>query len=581
LRAKRGVPKGQRAIRQNIGEGIVGLAAEIREPVLVHDVTAGKWANVYKQVILSTRSELAVPLVDESGLLGVINVEHPEAGAFSKDDQALLEALAVQAVTAIHSVELYQKLERQIQSLRALSDISIRIQDRRYTLDTVLRLLLTGVTAGEGLEFSRAMLFLADNEMTKLQGKMAIGAQTREEAESIWKRLDEEVNSLGARENILPSLLDQAEEFSIAVMEEEERDWPLSTAMQSVCIPIERDAGALSVCLQKGDPVIVEDAQPDPFRETIEQITQPGDMGRAFVCVPLLGKGGPTGALVVDNRFLMSEREIDEDAIDCLEAFAGVMAMSIENARLQTRLAEEQRLATWKEFTVRIAHIIGTRTAVIEGALTRIRFCLLEKDAVKVEHLRKAQIALKEFREFTAPLELRFDQLDLTKTLRATIQEIRHSVDCPIELVVPEDPLILQGDPNRLSDAFIELIRNAHEAMQQDTGRLPLITITAGLEAAPAGPRAVARIEFANTGPGIPEADKKHIFEPFFSTKGKGSGLGLAIVKNIIEEHEGTIEEIGIPEAGARFIVRLPTIESKPHLEQKGGRNGQDSRSGR
>jgi len=117
--------------------------------------------------------------------------------------------------------------------------------------------------------------------------------------------------------------------------------------------------------------------------------------------------------------------------------------------------------------------------------------------------------------------------------------------------------------------------------MQQDTGRLPLITITAGVEAAPAGPRVVARIEFANTGPGIPEADKKHIFEPFFSTKGKGSGLGLAIVKNIIEEHEGTIEEIGIPEAGARFIVRLPTIESKPHLERKGGRNGQNSRSGR
>jgi GAF domain-containing protein len=367
-RVERDVPEGCRTIRQNIGEGIVGLAARRKESVLAHDVTTEEWAGVCKDAIPGTRSELAVPLVDESGLLGVLNLKHPEVGAFSEDDQALMETLALQAIIAIHSVELNRKLERQVKCLRSLSIIATRIQDARYELDTVLRLLLTGVTAGEGLGFSRAMLFLTDDTGTRLQGKMAIGEQTREGAEATWERLDEDADSLRARgEDVLTSLLDQAEEFSIAVREGRERDWPLSTAVQSISIPIEESGGALSVCMLEGKSIIVKDAQPDPFRKIIEQISQPDDTGRAFACAPLVGKEGVIGTLVADNRFLLGEREIEEEKISSLEAFAGVTAMSIENARLQERLTEERRQATWEEFTVRVAHTMSTRVGAIEG----------------------------------------------------------------------------------------------------------------------------------------------------------------------------------------------------------------------
>lgn len=581
LRAQRGVPEDQRPASQNIGEGVVGLAAERREVILIPDVTAEEWSQIYKEVVPSTRSELAVPLVDESGLLGVFNLEHPEAGAFNEDDKSLLETLAVQAVIAIHTVDLYQKLERQIRSLHSLSTIATRIQDVTYELDTVLRLLLTGVTSGEGLGFSRAMLFLTDDEETKLQGRMAIGACARQEAEATWERLDEEARSLKARgEDVLTSLLNQTEQFSIAVAQRGETDWPLNTALQGVCIPIERGAGALSVCVLEGKPAIVADTQPDPFREIIEQVTQPGDTGHAFACVPLVGKGRIIGALVVDNRFLTSEREVDEGAISCLEAFAGMIAMSIENARLQTRLAEEQRLATWKKFTARIAHIIGTRISVIKDTVTQLRFGLLEEGGLRgrlaeetrvyLEELAsgiyKAEMVLRDFRQFAQPLQLQLQELDLTQVIRTVLQDMRHGIDFPIELDWPDQPLTIQGDADELFHAFAELIGNAQEAMQQDTSRLPLMTITAGVEAATAGPGSIVRVEFVNTGPGIPEVDKDRIFEPFFSTKGRGSGLGLAIVRDIIEEHEGTIKEIGMPEAGARFVVLLPLLEQKAHL---------------
>jgi len=593
-KAQRGLPEGHDMIRQKVGEGIVGLAAQKRVPILVHDVRAGEWARIYEEVVPDTRSELAVPLVDESGLLGVLNVEHPEVGAFSDDDLALLETLAVQAIIAIHSVDLYQKLGRQIQSLRSLSAIATRIQDARYDLDTVLRLLLTGVTAGEGLGFSRAMLFLTDEAGAQLQGKMAIGAQTREEAEAIWKSLDARTNRLMAEgKSILTYLLDQAETFSTLVTEKRRRDWPLSRAIKGICIPIEQGAGALSACVLEGKTVVIESGQPDPFRRLIEQISRPGDGGRAFACAPLVGRGKTIGVLVVDNRFLISEGEIEEGTLNCLEAFAGVMAMSVENTQLQARLAAEQRTATWREFTAQTAHIIGTRIAVIGGALTELRSHLLDNEAVKPGFLgetrallgelaggiRKAQIALEEFRQYAAPLELRLAELDLANMLKATIQEVQPSVDCLIEPILPSAPIVLQGDSLRLSHAFIELVRNAQEAMQQAHVKAPRVTIAVTVEVPPSVPLPGARIEFADTGPGIPEADKVHLFEPFFSRKGWGSGLGLAIVKKIIEQHKGTIDEIGTPGTGARFIIRLPILRYGVCLKQEGGGGGDDQNS--
>ena len=342
-----------------------------------------------------------------------------------------------------------------------------------------------------------------------------------------------------------------------------------------MCIPIEEGVGALSACALEGKTVVIEDGQHDPFRRLIEQISRPGDEGRAFACAPLVGKGKTIGVLVVDNRFLTSEGEIEEGALNSLEAFAGVMAMSIENARLQARLAEEQRLATWKEFTARIAHTIGTRIAVIDGSVTQLRSCLLEEGGVGGEQLEEVQIYLRgltdgivkaktvltEFRRFAVPLELKFEPLDLIQVVKGATREIQHGLDFPIELILPDELLTVRGDPIGLSDVLAELIRNAQAAMQQDTGRAPYITITISAETLPAVPGRVAQIEVADTGPGIPDEYRKRMFEPFSTTKGRGSGLGLVIVKDIIGQHQGTIEEAGAPGTGARFVIRLPVFK--------------------
>jgi signal transduction histidine kinase len=74
-----------------------------------------------------------------------------------------------------------------------------------------------------------------------------------------------------------------------------------------------------------------------------------------------------------------------------------------------------------------------------------------------------------------------------------------------------------------------------------------------------AGAQPCIELEVEDTGCGIPPEALDHVFEPFYTTKGRrGTGLGLAVSWGIVEAHGGTIELVSRPGAGTRFTVRLP-----------------------
>jgi two-component system NtrC family sensor kinase len=71
-------------------------------------------------------------------------------------------------------------------------------------------------------------------------------------------------------------------------------------------------------------------------------------------------------------------------------------------------------------------------------------------------------------------------------------------------------------------------------------------------------------ISVADTGPGIPEAVRATLFEPFVTTKaeGQGTGLGLSITYGIVREHEGAIRCDSVVGHGTRFTLTMPLAES-------------------
>ena len=118
--------------------------------------------------------------------------------------------------------------------------------------------------------------------------------------------------------------------------------------------------------------------------------------------------------------------------------------------------------------------------------------------------------------------------------------------------------LTVHADENRIKQAFINIVINALQAMPNG-GELK-IRIYADTSVTSEGYHDLVKIEFRDTGGGIPKESLKHIFDFYYTTKKGGTGLGLAIAQQIIDEHEGRIEVESILDESTIFTVTLPLV---------------------
>jgi PAS domain S-box-containing protein len=124
------------------------------------------------------------------------------------------------------------------------------------------------------------------------------------------------------------------------------------------------------------------------------------------------------------------------------------------------------------------------------------------------------------------------------------------------ELTVGLPPV--PGDAEQLYQAFLNLVANAIDAMEEGG----TLTVRLGWprpeDGADAAPRDRLVVEVADTGSGIKPEESPNVFNPFFTTKSGGTGLGLAIAHKIIEDHGGAVTFRAAPDQGTVFTVGLP-----------------------
>ncbi len=178
----------------------------------------------------------------------------------------------------------------------------------------------------------------------------------------------------------------------------------------------------------------------------------------------------------------------------------------------------------------------------------------LQQDCERMEDLMKQVLA------FAKPFEYKMEELDVENSIKRVLDRFRpHMARVNIQYRITVEPGTprVEGDQRALEQVWTNLINNAIQAMGPDGGNLavkvrPVKTID-NL------PR--VEISITDTGTGIPDEARDHIFEPFYTTKRNGTGLGLAITKRIVATHKGSIQVTSIP-GGTVFQVQLPLANS-------------------
>jgi nitrogen fixation/metabolism regulation signal transduction histidine kinase len=161
-----------------------------------------------------------------------------------------------------------------------------------------------------------------------------------------------------------------------------------------------------------------------------------------------------------------------------------------------------------------------------------------------------------EFARFARMPPPRLEAADLSDVIRQTAQlyeERLGGVELDLQLE-PQMPLAML-DVEHMKRVCVNLIDNAIEALTDIPDERRVI-ITCRHDRA----RDVLVTMVEDTGEGIPAADFKRLFQPYFSTRGRGTGLGLAIVSRIVAEHDGKVYAEANRPRGARFVIELPAI---------------------
>jgi signal transduction histidine kinase len=135
-----------------------------------------------------------------------------------------------------------------------------------------------------------------------------------------------------------------------------------------------------------------------------------------------------------------------------------------------------------------------------------------------------------------------------------------------LDLDVPEsDPVVVEFDPSQIRRAFLNLFKNALEAMDGKGGGQTLRIRTSNGDDH-------ALLVMEDSGKGIEVESLERIFDPFFTTKGtKGTGLGMCITRSLIEANGGTIEVASTPGTGTRVQLRFPLASPSKAIRFRGG----------
>lgn len=411
-----------------------------------------------------------------------------------------------------------------------------------FSLMDNLLVILTALTAGPGLRFNRAMLFLTEGD--KLKGKCWLGPSSPEEADAIWRVLS--TPGIG-----YPEIIEHNRAFLAS-----DEDTLTKRLARITYSPGQENPLIPALAASSKEIIMVRDAWNEPLVDRPFQEIIGVD---EFLCIPLLGQSEILGEIILDNaitRLPILKQDIE------LASICGLIAGNyIYTAKLQKRIVDMKRLAAMGEMAMFVTHQLRNPLVTIGGFADQ----LIDPRTSAAKKKRNLQIIRSEIRRLER-IMLRLTQfllVDIKKKVPVNLQEVftivmetakPKTAHRNISLKAEVEPGLstVYCDPIHAGEALRNVLDNALDAVA-DGGK---VLIRAHRENSEWGV-----ISVQDNGRGIPADLKEKIFEAFVSTKEKGMGLGLAYVKRVVDACGGRIEVESKEGKGTTFKLYFKTGE--------------------
>lgn len=329
---------------------------------------------------------------------------------------------------------------------------------------------------------------------------------------------------------------------------------------------------------------------PGPPREPIQAGPMQGGPIQAgpMQAGPPSGPGPGRWRLQVRHHAGSLEALVDQARRRNIVASGGLLLLILATIAVLVRVSRQsQRLAhAQMNFVAGVSHELRTPLTVIRTAAFNLRGKLAARPEQVEEYGKLIQ---RESEKLTGLVEqvLRFasgeaghiirerEPVAVESLIDASIESSRESVESRgVELEMhlqPGLPMVL-ADRQAMQHALRNIIENA---VKYGTEGDRWVGVYADLVVAPDKSlfKSFVEIRIADRGPGVPEEELDHIFDPFFRGRRAvadqlhGTGLGLSLVKKIVEAHGGTISVHSQPNQRTEFIVRIPA--APPELQHE------------
>jgi len=462
-----------------------------------------------------------------------------------------------------------QELQSRVEELSTLSQIS-RVVSSTLDTEEILRIILTGVTARQGLGFNRAFLFLLDDTSHILKGCMALGPADAEEAGRIWSSLEHDSRSLS---EILSLYREESGRTSRSLT-----DLIADTRIDT------NDGSLFARAVQNKAPMVIEyDTPLDSVTSMILQ--QLGE--RQVATTPLVFHDRPLGLLVVDNA--ITHRQITEHDLKFLKLIADQAAAAIERSYLyrdikqhatdleeiNRKLAETQnqiimaeKMSVIGELTSAVAHELRNPLTII-GGFANLMHKNLEPGSPDAEYLniiisetQRAEAVLADVLDFSKASKVQSKQLDLNELVRSALDMLTARMgeaSCRVQMKMSGNALPLWGNPDQLLHAFHQILLSL---LQDLVNVVPVVTTYSQSD------KVRMEVSFLNADSHQSKIEKN--LKQYFggnSTK----RLSLIVAEETLKHHGGGLGVESNPGKGPVLYVELPLQKEIKDAQNSGG----------